>query len=266
MARKKLEIGQSQFGFPDEELKTSLHDEIVLWLKRNAKEIAIKLLSWQSTWPPDLPAKLESQLKATIEERKCLLRDAIKQLGDEIQTMQTKSHMSHWVHTKCESLELKNRELISLEAWTGLGEPPLPEIEVTSEMEWPIQRQRYQAVDIVGYADLVCYVRFTALRCSPPPYNPNLRQPELGVDVETYTRWKIEWHRAGNFAFDAKGEIRSLGELIKQFKTYEVYSKMPFYVVSPDARFANEISDEGFGFIKYPDGLITPPKKRNSAC
>jgi hypothetical protein len=85
-------------------------------------------------------------------------------------------------------------------------------------------------------------------------------RPYLGVDARSYADWTADWSEFRSFAFDAKNDIRSLGELIRQFKTYRTYSKLPFYAVSPDCRFAKDVSDEGFGFIKYPDGIITLPK------
>jgi hypothetical protein len=88
-------------------------------------------------------------------------------------------------------------------------------------------------------------------------------RPYLGVDPATYANWSVWWNDFSSFAFDAKSDIRSLGELLRQFKTYRTYSKLPFFVVSPDSRFAKEISDEGFGFIKYPDAIITSPKFSN---
>jgi len=85
-------------------------------------------------------------------------------------------------------------------------------------------------------------------------------RPYLGVDARRYAEWNAYWSDYRSFAFEAKTTIRSLGELIRQLKAYRAYLKVPLYAVSADSRFAKEISDEGFGFIRYPDAMITFPK------
>ena len=60
-------------------------------------------------------------------------------------------------------------------------------------------------------------------------------------------------------ALDAKSTIPSLGQLIRDLNTYRTWRSWPFVVVSPEARFANAIADEGFGFIQYPDGAFLQP-------
>ena len=109
-----------------------------------------------------------------------------------------------------------------------------------------------ETTHIVGWIDVVLSVR--ALRIiAAAPY--------VSVDPARYAEWIVDWADFQNFAFEAKTTIRSLGELIRQLKAYRAYSKLPVYAVSPDSRFANDISDEGFGFIKYPDAIITYPKR-----
>jgi len=78
----------------------------------------------------------------------------------------------------------------------------------------------------------------------------------LGVDPRRYADRSPYWTDFTSFAFDAKTTIPSPGALIRQFKGYRAYSpKLPFYVVSPDSRFAKDISDEGFGSIQYPEAI-----------
>jgi hypothetical protein len=151
-------------------------------------------------------------------------------------------------------------ELSSLQSWHGLGEPPAAKLDVRCTLERLILRRRYETVDIIGYADVVLSVRAPRLSAGIAPSN-DYGIPYLGVDTRTYAEWTVDWTDFRSFAFDAKSNIRSLGGLIRQFRTYQTYSRLPFYAVSPDAHFAKDISNEGFGFIKYPDAIITLPKR-----
>ena len=151
-------------------------------------------------------------------------------------------------------------ELSSLQSWRGLSEPPPAKLDVRCELEQPILRRRYDTPNIIGYADVVLSVSAPRLSIGIAPSNGN-GEPYLGVDTRRYVEWTVDWSKFRSFAFDAKNDIRSLGELIRQFKTYRTFSKLPFYAVSPDSRFAKDISDEGFGFIKYPDAIVTLPKR-----
>jgi len=259
VSRRKIDIRQQLFGFPDEDLKTSLHDEIVLWLKRNASSIAKQIVNWKSTWPEQVLRSSEQRAREMVAKRIDLLRTALPLEEKRLEQLANKETRFPYERDLPTQVAAKKSELDFLQLWNGLGEPPAPDFAVVSEMERPIQRQRYQTTDIIGYADLVVWARATTISAGYIS-NDEYGRPRLGVDPKAYASWKIEWRDIGTFAFDAKSEIRSLGELIRQFKTYRVYSKLPFYVVSPDAHFSNEVSEEGFGFIKYPDGKITLPK------
>ena len=265
MPRKKLNIGQADFGFPDEDIKTSLHDEIVLWVKTNARTIAEQLLNWKANWSEDLIAREKARLVKFVDERKEQLKVAITKTSQEVLNMETRmSGIYGLLQSSKQSLATNTEELNMLQSCQGLGDPPPPELNVTSELERPIQRQRYNTPDIVGYADIVIHARSTRL-ATAVPFQGVRGTSEPQVTAENYLKWSIDSQRLCSFAFDAKSAIPSLGELIRQFRTYQVYwTNMPFYVVSPDARFASAISDEGFGFIKYPAGDITLPKSRHS--
>jgi len=153
-------------------------------------------------------------------------------------------------------------ELAFLNSWDGLGEPPGPSLDVRCELERAIPRRQYETTPIAGWIDVVLSVRVLRVIAGAAP-SDEYGRPYLGVDPTRYAKWIAYWADFQSFAFEAKTTIRSLGELIRQLKAYRAYSKLPVYAVSPDSRFANEISDEGFGFIKYPDAIITFPKKSN---
>jgi len=259
MSNRKLDVRQQTFGFPDEELKTSLHDQIVLWVKGNAAEICRKLIGWTETWDPQLIESSRQLTAAMVAERVNLLQEALtkdKSRLEKINRGQSHFNVTEDVEKRIKAMEA---ELAFLHSWNGLGDPPAPKLEVRCELEQPILRRRYDSTDIVGYADVVLWVRASRLTAGTAP-SDDYGRPYLGVDAKGYANWTADWSDFRSFAFDAKTSIRSLGELIRQFKAYRAYSKLPFYAVSPDSRFANDISDEGFGFIKYPDAIITLPK------
>jgi hypothetical protein len=260
MSNRKLDLRQQTFGFPDEELKTSLHDQIVLWVKGNAAEICRKLIGWKETWDPELIESDKQRAAATVATRVDLLREALandKSKLDRISRGQCRFYNAEDVEKRIKAMEA---ELAFLDSWAGLGEPPAPKLDVRCELEHVILRSRHETnLRIHGYADVVLSVRKLKLCAGNAPSN-DYGRPYLGVDPRGYANWSVTWSDFRRFAFDAKNDIRSLGVLLRQFKTYQIYSNLPFYVVSPDSRFAEEISDEGFGFIKYPEAIITSPK------
>lgn len=252
MPREKINVKQHQFGFPDEDLKTSLHDEIVLWLKSEKLELAKTLTDWSGIWDAASIEKQTVLRRREIEERKTKVKDAIARLGN-------------WGDVTDER-RLFETELKALEAWTDLGDPGFPEIRVESEMEVPIKRERFKSsFDIIGYADLVLSVQRTRIFfCDFPCGDYGAAEPVHG-SLDGMLIWQKRWAEPRKIAFDAKGSIGSLGELIRQFRTCEEFCSWPFYIVSPDKRFSEQIADEGFGFIHYPDGKIVYPKRRRSA-
>ena len=260
MNKRKLDTRQQVlFGFPDEDLKTSQHDEIVLWLKRNGEAISRKLIRWTETWDPNVIESIKTQAAATVATRMDLLRETLTKEKWRLERVERGEFRLYLAQDLEKRIESMNTELTFLSSWNGLGEPPAPKLDVRCELEHPVLRRPHEASDIAGFIDVVLSVRALRLTAGIVP-SDDYGRPYLGIDAKTYADWNARWSDFRRFAFDAKTTIPSLGQLIRQFKAYRAYSKLPLYAVSPDARFANEICDEGFGFIKYPDGIITLPK------
>lgn len=60
------------------------------------------------------------------------------------------------------------------------------------------------------------------------------------------------FYQFGEVAIEAKTQIKSLGELIRQLRGYELQpgrGKRAIVVVSPDDRWQDEIRSQGFGFV-----------------
>ena len=62
--------------------------------------------------------------------------------------------------------------------------------------------------------------------------------------------WKMFASRV-NLLFEAKTEIPSFGELMRQINFYRAYEQGPFFVVSPDDRFKSTLASQCIGFVKY---------------
>lgn len=78
------------------------------------------------------------------------------------------------------------------------------------------------------------------------------------VDRDTQLIWTRETYFVG---IEAKTEIRSAGELLRQLQTYGVMlrqhqassqSTVYLFVVSPDDRFRDVIESQRFNFVKFP--------------
>ena len=83
MSKAKISVRQQQFGFPDEDLKTSLHDEIVLWLKKNSETLSKRILEWNGDWDNSLVEKKRASLTTSVEKCKAELRAEIGELANE---------------------------------------------------------------------------------------------------------------------------------------------------------------------------------------
>src|SRR3954451_11567485 len=87
MSNRKLDVRQQTFGFPDEELTSSLHDQIVLWVKGNAAEICRKLIGWTETWDPQLIESNRQLTAAIVAERVNLLQESLTKDKSRLETI-----------------------------------------------------------------------------------------------------------------------------------------------------------------------------------
>lgn len=254
MARSKVNIRQQQFGFPDEDLKTSLHDEIVLWLKKNALAVSKKLIGWTESWDAKFIQAEGTRCEQVVEQRK-------KQLEKDLSRQSLWSHSGDngpsYQQDRIPRLNAMQDHLAFLKSWTGLGDPPPRQIDVSSACEVPIKRERYKTTDIIGYADIVFSIRVNHLRVPSFPTD----QFEKPILDGNHFNWWSYWGDPFKIALDAKTTIPSFGQIVRDLNTYREFRDWPFVIVSPEARFAEALVDEGFGFIKYPDGVLLQPKQ-----
>ncbi len=90
---------------------------------------------------------------------------------------------------------------------------------------------------IVGFVDMTVTVHRVLL--SWQLRNSSTRSYEWSIYPETE-----------NHLIEVKPEIKSLGEVIRQVRTYQVHASGKFYVCCPDDRFESALKSQGIGFIK----------------
>ena len=186
MNKQKVDLQQQTFGFPDEELKTSLHDEIVLWTKGNAAQICGKLIGWTEAWNPQMIESCRKRAATTVAERVDLLRESLAKEKPKLGVF-SRSEFSRHVREHLEKrINAMEAELTVLDSWDGLGEPPAPRLDVRRELEYVILRDKYETNRrIIGYADVVLSVRELKICAGNAPSN-DYESPYLGVDPRGY--------------------------------------------------------------------------------
>lgn len=63
------------------------------------------------------------------------------------------------------------------------------------------------------------------------------------------------WKRTGvatSLHFEVKSRVESLGETIRQIRTYEQYSHARYVIVSPDDHFRSRLEAQGIAFVAAP--------------
>lgn len=196
MAKPKSQTIQQRLGFMDEDLKTTKHDEIMLWLDsaiENHFELLMKILP---EWQPDEIHVLDEHSEIKGEEKKFILLEN----SSIFQNLPTKT-----------SASCKNK------IW-----------------EFPILNNKF----IVGFVDL-------KVDCTKPVLEFYKGKLEVTKEFDT-------------IFFEIKSEIKSLGELIRQIRMYQTYTKGKWFVVSPDAKFSSQLEKQGIGFIKYEPNRFEP--------
>lgn len=87
--------------------------------------------------------------------------------------------------------------------------------------------------------------------------NYDLRQE---LDILSYRKpnphWEIAEQSVAPIYFDVKVAPPSLGELIRQVRIYQEFTKALIYIVSPDDKYADQLLAQDIGFVKFPEGSV----------
>lgn len=237
MSKYKKKLTQQQL-FSDSDVDKPLHDDMIIWISEHYEKIIYTLFK----------------------------KDLMEPVGYEVYMEKINAWKEHF----------KIGNLL-------LNRPKINRISINTEMEHVI-RSKYK---IVGYVDFQVIALTNIVKLNLPDKSsidsgymntneinifkiidfqesPNKINWEL-VDKYRRTYERIPTHHdlARNrfypiesvvYSFEAKPRIPSLGELLRQIKTYESYEKSIFIIVSPDDKYKKYIEEQGYYFLKYnPD-------------
>lgn len=216
---------QSKFGFRDEDLKTPKHDEIILWLDENMKNIVYKILDIkEGEWDSALVESLTQKATSHVNERILWVKESIRKSSES--TIRNTYYLTSLI-------ERNKEELSKLEAWQHLApSSKIPTIKTT--WEYPIKNGNF----LIGFVDMLVNVSI--------PCNLQLR-----IENAFLPYWDISKSQK-IIIFEAKSTVPSLGEVVRQIRMYEAFiPQAKFIIVSPDNRFEAALKSQGIGFVKY---------------
>jgi hypothetical protein len=136
--------------------------------------------------------------------------------------------------------------------------PPFPPLKIYKKVwEHPLTTTREYTV---GFFDLMVSWGRPRLSYSGPSTKSfySSGQGVVWDFWDTWDEWQPVWEisfEKKEVAFEVKTTIPSLGELLRQLKLYEQHFSGKIFVVAPEARFAEKIREQGFGFIQCPQSL-----------
>ncbi len=254
MAKPKAQTLQQRFGFMDEDLKKPKHDVIMFWLDDCVDEKLADWLAIPKDWTEEEVVELRQRAALVRENR---IRQAEKELEE---------RKSWFIRLKSfpgiepifpqvaergeETFEEQSKQIIQSEQQLeqvsrGIQEspvPPKPFIRIVKKQwEHPILSRDYT----IGFIDMMVIYE----------------QPFLSIELElTDAGWVEQWHvtfyryshnEENSIYFEAKTEIPSLGELIRQINMYRSYGAKRFFVVSPNDSYAQLLKRQGIGLILF---------------
>lgn len=285
MAKPRAKTLQERMGFMEDDLTTPGHDAIMLWLDANM-DTCIQDWLGIDAWTPterhlidELTTHWHSYIRWTRtlidRARETLLEpDADQEPEDRVQAairyMNSRSIQSEIEEIRARARVAEKAEAEVLISRTAqvlvkdelpLSLAPFPGIKVTKKVwEQPLTTQREYTI---GFIDLVVSWKRPMLSYIRPEGLIQTHRSEAGHRWEwnQYAAWE-EWQPTWDIsfvkqevAFEVKTTIPSLGELLRQLKLYEQHFTGRIFVVAPDARFAEKIREQGFGFIQSPNNL-----------
>jgi hypothetical protein len=116
-----------------------------------------------------------------------------------------------------------------------LEEPAFPVINLEIVFERPVVTHTNY---IVGFIDL-----YVAVEQPVAEFVTGRTDRSMEVRVR---------HEHAGYGFEVKPSIPSLGELLRQLRTYQTHDRALYTVVSPDTRWRDVIVAQGFGFLECP--------------
>ncbi|SKC47464.1 hypothetical protein [Ohtaekwangia koreensis] len=260
MKTKKPNTLQQKLGFQDEDLKKPKHDDMMLWLDKNAESIFNDIFFKHLTDVDynDLLKYAITKKDKVIEDR----REIIKSLEKRIENAKdSKSPFDALTKEKeiqiLEDLEREKSKVNYLESWTSFESlPPRPKVSIISKVwELPVTTHSNNPNSnsskyTVGFLDMAIHFQIHH------PYAGGFADERHGDKWLSDIKGKIEidfQHQQSVVYVEAKTEIASLGELIRQIRHYKEYLPGSYYVLCPDDKYQNTLKEQNIGFIKYKE-------------
>lgn len=253
-----------KLGFRDPDLGTPAHDELVLWIGEHIRSFVEKgfdpwsnlekcrerartgmereFASWQ--------AKIEKLLQESRDEKPrygwglAAPREFRLENAEEIQQRLRKvqDELAGATEISLDKERLMNREL-------ELPKEVLP-VKIETRFEVPVTTGREY---IVGFVDVRATVTYPRLAVEHLRYDSIHPRDIIGTEDDPLLAFYYpEGRGQETIYFEAKPRIPSLGELLRQIRTYQEYVRGRFVVVSPDTRFRQVIEDQGIEFWEAP--------------
>lgn len=259
MKTKKPNTLQQRLGFLDEDLKKPKHDDMLLWLDKNAEEIFNSMFSKQLT-----EEDYNDLLKSAIEKRDKVIEDrrsVIESLKNQIKNSKESKfgfRMSNETEVQIQTdIEKEQKKIAYLENWTAFDElPPRRNISIASKTwELPVTTQPHSYNNTgskytVGFIDMA--VSFYVYHPVVTGFEDERKGEKWVSDVKD--RVKVGFQRQQLTLYvEAKTEINSLGELIRQIRHYKEYLPGSYYVLCPDEKHKMTLKAQQIGFIKYTE-------------
>ena len=189
---------------------------------------------------------MKKQRANTVQERFGFADDDLKKPKHDEMMLWLDKHAEEFTKAIIEWTDVWPASLVGrkMGRYQNLGDLPPREVRLTKIWEDPVTHLGATKY-VIGFLDMVVRVEIT----------------ELLVDERPIPKWLGLWPNTPQrtIGFEAKTEIPSLGELIRQLRLYQQYCRHALFVVSPDDNFAAQLVEQGFGFIKYPDKTIQRP-------
>lgn len=257
-------------GFNDPDLKSPVHDAMVLWIADHIRDycVAKDFDPWRH-----LPEKLAA-IRATLEKRYTSREQRVARTLDEVNDTEPHKVYQYGVkpdvrrETEQEIEKRLQRAKADLQSATAAAmdlerliknDPPrpakAPEPKVITQFEMPITTEREY---IVGFVDVIACVTYPCLEVKNLDWNDDVMVTDLRQKPDPALAFFFE-SKTYVYYFEAKPAISSLGELLRQIRTYQTYvpptdwnREVHFVVVSPDTRFRSAIEGQGIEFWECP--------------
>jgi len=270
---------QQRFGFLDDDLKSSSHDEIMLWAENNLEGI-VNALFWKPEWSQGdkeyIADRIKKATKATHEDLKKGISHS--QAWDSArERLGLEPLPSYHVYPPKTEFEVNQRARLDalvqqLEA-EGILEAERRAANWAQEMEllrveWPdrpnlgCSRLEWEYAITGAKQFIIGFIDMRAVIMNP------LLQIEGLVEV-SHTwyniddRWRIpvpeklkinsRGYTEGEVLFiEVKSTLPSAGELLRQIRMYQQYVHGKWLVICPDARHKDILNRQGIHFWQYP--------------